>query len=146
VPVARIAVLLVHAFVLVPAVAGAECAWVLWSGPASPLAGYASRQECERAANDDHALAQLLSRAYRSPQALQCRPDGEITDTRSACGWRLWKFATPSKDGHGDTLEGTATGRFETRELCERQRSPDVMKRDERELTSCLPETVNPIR
>lgn len=129
-----------------PAVAQAECAWVLWSGPASPLAGYASRQECERAANDDHALAQLLSRAYRSPQALQCRPDGEVTDTRSACGWRLWKFTLPSTGAHADTLEGSAISRFDTRELCERQRSPDVMKRDERELTSCLPDTVNPIR
>ena len=138
--------LLVYVFVLVPAVAGAECAWVLWSGLVSPLAGYASRQECERAASDDHALAQLLSRAYRSPQVLQCRPDGEITGTRSACGWRLWKFAMPSKDGRSDTLEGSATGRFDTRELCERQRSPDVMRRDEPELTSCLPETVNPIR
>lgn len=128
-----------------PAVAEAECAWVLWSGSASPLAGYASRQECERAANDDHALAQLLSRAYRSPQALQCRPDSGVTDTRSACGWRLWKFALPSKDARADTLEGSTIGRFDTRELCERQRSPDVMKRDERELTSCLPDTVNPV-
>jgi hypothetical protein len=139
-------VLLLHIFVLIPAAAEAECAWVLWSGPASPLAGYASRQECERAANDDHALAQLLSRAYRSPQALQCRPDREVTDTHSACGWRLWKFSMPSRNTRADTLEASAIGRYDTRELCERQRAPDVMKRDERELTSCLPDTVNPIR
>ena len=37
-------------------------------------------------------------------------------------------------------------GTFETRELCERWRSPDLMKRDERELTSCLPDTVDPSR
>lgn len=37
-------------------------------------------------------------------------------------------------------------GTFETRELCERWRSPDLMKRDESELTSCLPDTVDPGR
>jgi hypothetical protein len=126
-------------------VASAECAWVLWSGATFPLAGYASRQECERARNDDHALAQRLSREYASPQALECRPDRELTGTRDACGWKLWKFAIPARTSGSGALEASAIRVFETRDLCERQRTPDVMKRDERELTACLPETVNPV-
>jgi hypothetical protein len=125
-------------------VASAECAWVLWRGATSPLAGYASRQECERARNDDHALAQRLSREYASPQALECRPDRQLTETRDACEWKLWKFAIPARASGSGALEGSAIGAFETRDLCERQRAPEVMKRDERELTACLPETVNP--
>lgn len=126
------------------AAADAECAWVLWSGRTSPLAGYASRQDCERARNDDHALAQRLSRDYAAPQALDCLPDTPLGGARSTCGWTLWKFAMPSRATRPGALEHSAVGIFETRELCERQRSPDVMTRDERELTSCLPETVNP--
>lgn len=126
-------------------VADAECAWVLWSGTISPLAGYATEQECERARNDDHALAQRLSREYASPQALKCRPDRELTGTRDACGWKLWKFAIPARPSGSGALETSAIGVFETRDLCERQRTPDVMKRDERELTACLPETVDPV-
>jgi hypothetical protein len=125
--------------------ADAECAWVLWSGATSPLAGYATEQECERARNDDHALAQRLSREYASPQALECRPDRELTGTRDACGWKLWKFAIPARTSGSGALEASAIRVFETRDLCERQRTPDVMKRDERELTACLPETVNPV-
>ena len=125
-------------------VADAECAWVLWSGTTSPLTGYATEQECERARNDDHALAQRLSREYASPQTLECRPDRELTGTRDACGWKLWKFAIPARTSGSVALETSAIAVFETRDLCERQRTPDVMKRDERELTACLPETVNP--
>ena len=126
-------------------VASAECAWVLWSGATFPLAGYASRQECERARNDDHALAQRLSREYASPQALECRPDRELTAPRDACEWTLWKLAIPARTSGSGALETSAIGVFETRDLCERQRSPDAMKRDERELTACLPETVSPL-
>jgi hypothetical protein len=125
--------------------ADAECAWVLWSGATSPLAGYATEQECERARNDDHALAQRLSREYASPRALECRPDRELTGTRDACAWKLWKFAIPARTSGSGALETSTIGVFETRDLCERQRTPDVMKRDERELTACLPETVNPV-
>jgi hypothetical protein len=127
-------------------VADAECAWVLWSGATSPLAGYATEQECERARNDDHALAQRLSREYASPQALVCRPDREPAGTRDACGWKLWKFAIPARTSGTGALETSPIAVFETRDLCERQRSPDVMRRDERELTACLPETVGPVR
>jgi hypothetical protein len=125
---------------LAPAVtAHAECAWVLWSGAAFPLTGYASRQECERARNDDHPLAQRLSREYTYPQTLECRPDTEIAERRSTCSWALWRVALPS-------LDRVPLGSFETRELCEQRRAPDTMKRDERELTSCLPATVDPRR
>lgn len=142
----RHAVALLAVFLLVRAhVAAAECAWVLWSGATSPLAGYATEQECERARNDDHALAQRLSRQYASPQALACRPDREPTGTRDACGWKLWKFAIPASPSGSGALEASAIGVFETRDLCERQRSADVMRRDERELTACLPETVGPV-
>jgi hypothetical protein len=126
--------------------ANAECAWVLWSGATSPLAGYASKQECDGARNDDHALAQRLSRDYALPQPLECGPDTPITAIRSACAWTLWKFAVPSMRTPAAALERSGIGTFETRELCERWRSPDLMKRDERELTSCLPDTVAPGR
>ena len=127
------------------ATANAECAWVLWSGTTSPLAGYASQQECERARSDDHALAQLLSREYTlPPQALECRPDTEITQTPSRCGWMLWKFGALSRATRSDALAHSAIGIFETRDLCERWRAPDVMRREERELTACLPDTVDP--
>lgn len=126
--------------------ANAECAWVLWSGATSPLAGYASKLECDGARNDDHALAQRLSRDYALPQPLECRPDTEITAIRSTCAWTLWKFAVRSVRTPAAALERSAMGTFETRELCERWRSPDLMKRDERELTSCLPDTVDPGR
>ena len=126
------------------ATAQAECAWVLWSGTASPLAGYASRQECEGARNDDHALAQLLSRGYALPQPLECRPDSQITEARSTCTWILWKVAVPLTATRAPELERSPLGTFETRELCERRRAPEAMKRDERELTSCLPDTVDP--
>jgi hypothetical protein len=131
------AAIVVH-FVLAPAaMAHAECAWVLWRGAAFPLAGYGSRQECESARNDDHALAQRLSREYAHPQTLECRPDRESTESRTRCSWTLWKAAVPS-------LERSPLGSFDTRELCEQRRAPDTMKRDERELTSCLPDTVDP--
>ncbi len=126
--------------------ANAECAWVLWSGATSPLAGYGSKQECDGARNDDHALAQRLSRNYALPQPLECRPDTQVTAMRSTCAWTLWKFAVPSMRSPGATLERSSMGTFETREQCEKWRSPDVMKRDDRELTSCLPDTVDPGR
>jgi hypothetical protein len=46
----------------------------------------------------------------------------------------LWKFAVPSVRTPAAALERSAMGAFETRELCERWRSPDLMKGDEREL------------
>jgi len=69
----RAAVITAHVILSVAATAQAECAWVLWSGSATPLAGYASQQECESARNDDHALAQLLSRDER--ELTSCLPD-----------------------------------------------------------------------
>src|SRR5262249_53164242 len=140
----RAAVITAHVILSVAATAQAECAWVLWSGSATPLAGYASQQECESARNDDHALAQLLSRAYARPQALECRPDTLVTASRSSCTWTLWKVAVPSARTRAADLDRSALGSFETRELCEGRRAPDVMKRDQRELTSCLPDTVTP--
>lgn len=131
------AVIVAHLGLAPAATAHGECAWVLWSGAAFPLAGYGSRSECERARNDDHALAQRLSRAYAHPQTLECRPDTDITEPRSVCAWTLWKVAVPS-------LDRSPLGVFETRELCEQRRAPDTMTRDERELTSCLPDTVDP--
>jgi len=140
----RTAVIATYVVLSAAATAHAECAWVLWRGPATPLAGYASQHECESARNDDHALAQLLSRAYASPQALECLPDTPITATRSACTWTLWKVSVPSARAGAAELDRSALGSFETRELCEGRRAPDAMKRDERELTACLPDTVGP--
>ena len=140
----RAAVIAAHVILSVAATAFAECAWVLWSGAATPLAGYSSQPECESARNDDHALAQLLSRAYARPHALECLPDTPITATRSTCTWTLWKVAVPSVRGRATELDRSALGSYETRELCEGRRAPDAMKRDERELTSCLPDTVSP--
>src|SRR5262245_22968000 len=87
----KTAVIAAYVILSLAATAHAECAWVLWSGAATPLVGYASRQECGGARNDDHALAQLLSRAYARPQALECRPDSPIIERRSTWTWTLWK-------------------------------------------------------
>ena len=140
----RAAVIAAHVVLAVAATAYAECAWVLWSGAATPLAGFASRQECDSARNDDHALAQLLSRAYARPQPLECLPDTPITATPSTCTWTLWKVAVPSARTRADELERSALGSFQTRDLCEGRRAPGAMTRDEREVTSCLPDTVSP--
>jgi hypothetical protein len=56
----------------------------------------------------------------------------------------LWKFGPPSRATRSDALEHSAIGVFETRDLCERWRAPAVMRREERELTACLPDTVDP--
>jgi len=140
----KAAVIAAYVILSLAATAHAECAWVLWSGAATPLAGYASRQECEGARNDDHALAQLLSRAYARPQALECRPDSPIIERRSTCTWTLWKAAVPTARTRAAELEGSPMESFETRELCEGRRAPGAMNRDERELTLCLPDTVSP--
>ena len=142
----KAAVIAAHVILSVAATAHAECAWVLWSGAATPLAGYASQQECESARNDDHALAQLLSRAYARPQALECLPDTPIVERRFACTWTLWRVAVPSARTHAAELDRSPLESFQTRELCEGRRAPGAMNRDERELTSCLPDTVSPAR
>jgi len=56
----------------------------------------------------------------------------------------LWKFGAPWRAARSDALAHSAISVFETRDLCERWRAPDVMRREERELTACMPDTVDP--
>jgi len=113
------------------------CTWMLWRSavtmPKPTKTAFETKQECEKARD---VANRAMAKTDESP--FIC---GELdTSTQQQHRAPLWLLRrTPYFE-----ITQSPMGTFKTHEQCERRRGADVMKREERELTYCLPDTVDP--
>lgn len=113
------------------------CTWMLWKSavtmPKPTKSVFATKQECEKARDVANRTI-----AKTNESSFAC---GEFdTSTQQQHRAPLWLLRRTPYFEITKSLMGT----FKTREQCEGRRGADVMKREERRLTYCLPDTVDP--
>ncbi len=110
-----------------------ECNWMLWTYVPMPKPDktvFATKQECEIARDDaNRTMAKVGESAFVCGES-----DTSGPQQQHASAWLLMRTGvTPS-------LMGT----FKTYQQCQRGRGSDVMKREDRGVAFCLPDTVDP--
>jgi len=110
-----------------------ECNWMLWTYvpmPKPDKTAFATKQECETARDDaNRTIAKVGESAFVCGESDTSGPQQQHA---SAC-LLMRTGVTPS-------LAGT----FKTYQQCQRGRGPEVMKREDRGVAFCLPDTVDP--
>lgn len=111
------------------------CTWVLWKTATvvSRRKTFQSKQDCETARDvANRTGATIDDRRFYCAEFDTSTPDGQ--------GRLFWLLgSTPAIQ-----ITQSSLGTFPTNEQCEKRRGADLMKREERGMTSCLPDTVDP--